>query len=57
MTEKKKIHQGYDILLVDVLGFRHSVVDCASFRFLPKITLLLCMLVPFWLLVSGLSMW
>jgi hypothetical protein len=57
MIEKKKIHQGYDILLVDMLGFRHSTVDCVSFGLLPKITLLLCVLVPFWLLASGLSRW
>jgi hypothetical protein len=35
-----------------VLGFRHSAVDNASFELLPKITLLLCVLVPFWLLAS-----
>jgi hypothetical protein len=40
-----------------MLGFRHSVVDCASFGPLLKITLLLCVLVPFWLLASGLSRW
>ena len=47
LIEKKKIHQGKDILLVDVLGLRHSDVDCASFRLFPKIALLLCVLVPF----------
>jgi hypothetical protein len=57
MTGKKKIHQGKDILLIVMLGFRHSAVDCASFGPLPKITLLLCMLVPFWLLASGLGRW
>jgi hypothetical protein len=41
--------------LIDMLGFRHSAVDCASFGLLPKIMLLLCVLVPFWLLASGLS--
>jgi hypothetical protein len=40
---------------VDVLGFRHSAIDCASFRLLPKITLLLSVLVPFWMLASGQS--
>jgi hypothetical protein len=37
---------------VDVLGFRHNAIDCASFGLLPKITLLLSVLVPFWLLAS-----
>jgi hypothetical protein len=40
-----------------VLGFRHSAVDCASFGLFPKIALLLCVLVPFWLLTSGQSRW
>jgi hypothetical protein len=39
--------------LVDVLGFRHSTIDCVSFGLLPKIMLLLSVLVPFWLLASG----
>jgi hypothetical protein len=38
-----------------MLWLWHSDVDCASFGFLPKVTLLLCVLVPFWLLASGLS--
>jgi hypothetical protein len=38
--------------LIDVLGFGHSAIDCASFGLLPKITLLLSVLVPFWLLAS-----
>jgi hypothetical protein len=42
---------------VDVLGFRHSTIDCASFGLLPKIALLLSVLVPFWLLASGQSRW
>jgi hypothetical protein len=36
--------------LVNVLGFGHSAIDCASFRLLPKISLLLSVLMPFWLL-------
>jgi hypothetical protein len=40
---------------VDVLGFGHSAIKCASFRLLPKIALLLSVLVPFWLLASGQS--
>jgi hypothetical protein len=51
---KKKIKQqktvGYS--LVDVLEFRHSAIDCASFVLFPKIALLLSVLVPFWLLAS-----
>jgi hypothetical protein len=38
---------------VDVLGYKHSTIDRASFGLLPKITLLLSVLVPFWLLASG----
>jgi hypothetical protein len=33
--------------LVDVLGFRHSAIECVSFGLLPKIALLLSVLVPF----------
>jgi hypothetical protein len=40
---------------VDVLGFRHSAIDCASFGLLLKLALLLSVLVPFWLLASGQS--
>jgi hypothetical protein len=39
------------VLLVNMLRFRHSVVDCASFGLLPKVTLLLSMIAPFWLLI------
>jgi hypothetical protein len=38
--------------LVDVLGFKHSAIDCASFGLLLKIVLLLSGLVPFWQLAS-----
>jgi hypothetical protein len=31
----------------------HNVVDCASFGFFTHITLLLCLAVPFWLLIVG----
>jgi hypothetical protein len=41
--------------LVDMLGFRHSAVYCASFRLLPKVALLLSVLMPFWLLASDQS--
>jgi hypothetical protein len=37
-------------LLVDVLRFWHSIVDCASFGLLPKVSLLVSVLAPFWLL-------
>jgi hypothetical protein len=57
MAEKTKIHQGriffnriIVVPLIDVLRLRHSVVDCASFGLLPKVTLLLSMVVPFSLL-------
>jgi hypothetical protein len=50
---KDALEVGYS--LVDVLGFRHSAIDCASFGLLPKIALLLSMSVPFWLLASGQS--
>ena len=51
--KRKCARVGYS--LVDVLGFRHSAIDCASFGLLPKIALLLSVLVPFWLLTSGQS--
>jgi hypothetical protein len=40
-----------------VIRFRHSVVDCANFRLLPKIALLLSMIVPFWLLIVNQRWW
>jgi hypothetical protein len=43
--------------LVDVLGFRDSAINCASFGLLPEVALLLSVLVPFWLLASGQSRW
>jgi hypothetical protein len=39
-------------LLVDVLRLWHSVVDCASFRLLSEVSLLMSVLAPFWLLAS-----
>jgi hypothetical protein len=42
---------------VDMLRFWHSVVDYRSFGLLPEVTLLLNMLVPFWLLASGMTGW
>ena len=57
MMDKTKIHQIRIFFnrivvapLVDVLRLRHSAVDCASFRLLPKVALLLSVVMPFWLL-------
>jgi hypothetical protein len=59
-TDKAKIHQIRIFLnriavapLVDVLQLRHSVVDCASFRLLPKVVLLLSVVMPFQLLTAN----
>jgi hypothetical protein len=38
-----------------VLRFWHSTVDCASFGLLPKVSLLVIVLAPFWLLALGIS--
>jgi hypothetical protein len=38
--------------LVNVFGLRHSAIDCASFELLLKVSLLLSVLMPFWLLAS-----
>ena len=40
---------------VDVLGFDHCAIDCASFGLLPKIALLLSVVMPFWLLTANKS--
>ena len=54
MTNAKTVLEvGY--LLVDVLRFWHSTVDCASFGLLPKVSLLVIVLAPFWLLALGIS--
>jgi hypothetical protein len=45
IKDKGTTRIGYS--LIDMLGFWHIVVYCTSFGFLPKITLLLCMWVPF----------
>ena len=51
MTNAKIVLEvGY--LLVDVLRFWHSTVDCASFGLLPEVSLLVSVLTPFWLLAS-----
>jgi hypothetical protein len=54
MITNAKTVSGVGYLLVDMLRFWHSTVDCASFRLLPEISLLMSMLAPFWLLASGL---
>jgi hypothetical protein len=52
MTNAKTVLEvGY--LLVDVLRFWHSTVDCASFGLLPEVLLLVSVLAPFWLLALG----
>jgi hypothetical protein len=45
-----KIVPGVGYLLIDMLRFWHSTVDCASFGLLPEISLLVGLLAPFWLL-------
>jgi hypothetical protein len=59
MAEETKIHQGRIFFnritvvpLIDVLRHRHSAVDCASFRLLPKVAPLLSVVVPFWMLAA-----
>jgi hypothetical protein len=52
MTNAKTV-SGVGYLLVDMLRFWHSTVDCASFGLLPEVSLLVSMLAPFWLLASG----
>jgi hypothetical protein len=48
---KTILEVGY--LLVNVLRFWHSTVDCASFGLLPEVSVLVSVLAPFWLLASG----
>ena len=52
MTMNVKTVSGVGYLLIDMLRFWHSTVDCASFRLLPEISLLMGLLAPFWLLAS-----
>ena len=51
LNAKTATEVGY--LLINVLRFWHSTIDCASFGFLPELLLLLGVLAPFWLLASG----
>jgi hypothetical protein len=50
MTMNVKTDSEVGYLLVDMLRLWHSTVDCASFRLLPKVSLLMGLLTPFWLL-------
>ena len=52
MITNVKTVLGVEYLLVDMLRFWHSTVDCASFGLLPEISLLTGLLAPFWLLAS-----
>jgi hypothetical protein len=52
MTNAKTV-LGIGYLLVDMLRFWHSTIDCVSFGLLPEVSLLVSMLAPFWLLASG----
>jgi hypothetical protein len=47
-----KTVSGVGYLSIYMFRFWHSTVDCASFRLLPKISLLMGLLAPFWLLAS-----
>jgi hypothetical protein len=40
-----------------MLQFWHSAIDYTSFGLLSEVALLLGVLVPFWLLASGVSRW
>ena len=53
MTTNVKNVSGVGYLLVNVLRFWHSAVDCASFGLLPKVSVLVSVLAPFWLVASG----
>jgi hypothetical protein len=53
MITNVKTVSGVGYLLVDMLRFWHSTVDCASFGLLPEVSLLVSRLAPFWLLASG----
>jgi hypothetical protein len=54
ITNVKDVSEvGY--ILVDVLRFWHNTVDFASFGLLPKVSLLVIVLAPFWLLALGIS--
>jgi hypothetical protein len=39
--------------LVDMSWFGHNAIDCASFRLLSSVALLLRLAMPFWLLIMS----
>jgi hypothetical protein len=47
-----KTVSGVGYLSIYMFRFWHSTVDCASFGFLPEISLMMGLLAPFWLLAS-----
>jgi hypothetical protein len=47
-----KTISGVGYLSINMFRFWHGTVDCASFRILPKISLVMSLLAPFWLLAS-----
>jgi hypothetical protein len=50
LNAKTVAEVGY--LLVNMLRFWHSTIDCASFGLFSEVPLEMCMLTPFWLLAS-----
>jgi hypothetical protein len=50
MIMNVKTVSGVGYLSIDMFRFWHSTVDCASFGLLPKISLVMGLLDPFWLL-------
>jgi hypothetical protein len=55
MITNVKVVSEVGYILIDVLRFWHSTVDCVSFGLLPKVSLLVIVLAPFWLLALGIS--
>jgi hypothetical protein len=55
MITNVKVVSEVGYILVDVLRFWHSTVDCTSFGLLPEVSLLVSVLAPFWLLTLGIS--
>jgi hypothetical protein len=52
MILNAKIVTKVGYLLVNMLRFWHSTIDCASFGLLSEVPLEMGMLTPFWLLAS-----
>jgi hypothetical protein len=55
MITNVKVVSKVGYILVDVLRFWHSTVDCAGFGLFPEVSLLMIVLAPFWLLALGIS--